>query len=122
MFNSLIKNDVPGVYASAHAGHSSLKSKESYVAPESASTKAINQILARNLSGENSISFKDIHEKERQKMAEKVEELQTENKENEVPSVESSTTPPDGQKKRISTDNTNDSQVQHCSSDIPQVD
>ena len=68
MFDSLIQNDVPGVYASAHGGHSSWKSKESYVSPESASTKAINKILAKSLNGENPASFKEIYEKERNKI------------------------------------------------------
>ena len=38
------------------------------MSPESASTKAINNILAKSLNGENPASFKEIYEKERNKV------------------------------------------------------
>ena len=43
MFESLMGNEVPGVYASAHGGHVSFTSKASYVTSKEASKKAFCQ-------------------------------------------------------------------------------
>ena len=85
MFDSLIQNDVPGVYASAHGGHSSLKSKENYVSPESASTKAINKILGNSLNSEESSSFNDLVSVERSKVKQTINFIKNSDKENQNP-------------------------------------
>ena len=85
MFESMVENDVPSVYASAHGGHSNLKSKENYVSSKSASTKAINKILADNLSGENSSTFNDLFDAERTKAKINIENIKYRGKENKDP-------------------------------------
>ena len=93
MFDSMIQNDVPGVYASAHGGHSSLKSKENYVSSESASTKAINKILATNLSGEESSSFNDLVNVERSKVKDTIHNIKIRGKENQDPNISEESAP-----------------------------
>ena len=93
MFDSMIQNDVPGVYASAHGGHSSLKSKENYVSSESASTKAINKILATNLSGEESSSFNDLVNVERSKVKDTIHNIKIRGKENQDPNISKESAP-----------------------------
>ena len=84
MMDSLIENEVPSVYASAHAGHSNLKSKENYVSAKDESTKATNKILANSLSGEESSSFNQLVQTERAKTKDKMDQIK--GKENVDPS------------------------------------
>ena len=85
MFDSLVDHEVPGVYASAHGGHSSLRSKESYVSAKAVSTKAINKILANSLSGENSSNFNELVNVERSKENDKIDKIKRRGKENISP-------------------------------------
>ena len=82
MFDSLVENEVPSVYASAHGGHSSLDSKGSYVSSKAHGTKAINKILAKSLSGQDSSSFNDLVKEERIRAKERIELIKSRGKEN----------------------------------------
>ena len=93
MYDSMIQNDVPGVYASAHGGHSSLKPKENQVSPESASTKAINKILANNLSGEESSSFNDLVDAEHSKVQQIIHNIKNRGKEYQYPKISKQSAP-----------------------------
>ena len=72
MFDSLMENEVPGVYASAHGGHDCLKLKENYVTTKDASKRAISRIIGDSLSGEDPGKFNEIVRKERSKASEGV--------------------------------------------------
>ena len=85
MFDSMVENEVPGVYASAHGGHSSMKSKENYVSSKAPSTKAINKILADTLNGEDSSTFNDLVSTEHTKANEKIQKMKNQYKENQDP-------------------------------------
>ena len=85
MFDSMVENEVPGVYASAHGGHSSMKSKENYVSSKAPSTKAINKILADTLNGEDSSTFNDLVSAERTKTNEQIQKMKNQYKENQDP-------------------------------------
>ena len=72
IFDSLMENEVPGVYASAHGGHGCLRSKENYVTNKDASKRAISRIIGDSLNGEDPGKFNEIVRKERSKASEGV--------------------------------------------------
>ena len=83
MFDSLMENEVPGVYASAHGGHGCLKSKENYVTSKDASKRAISRIIGDSLNGEDPGNFNEIVREERSKASEGVKRIKLMGKENE---------------------------------------
>ena len=75
MFDAMVESDVPDVLMSAHGGHKSTKSKESYVSKTSTAKKAINKILSDSLKGEESGKFYDIVNNEKKIEKEKIKEI-----------------------------------------------
>ena len=94
MFDSLMENEVPGVYASAHGGHSSVLSKESYVTSKEASKRAINTILADSLNGEEPSNFNDLLKEEKKRTNEGIKKIRLMENEDVAPEGKESVVPP----------------------------
>ena len=95
MFDAMVESDVPDVLMSAHGGHKSTKSKESYVSKTSTAKKAINKILSDSLKGEESGKFYDIVNNEKMKEKQKIKDIvsrkeHSDEKENLPPAIKRS--------------------------------